>query len=400
MNNSSDKINDNCKGHHSKDAVITACSRCLYDEHTPSISFDDEGICNYCRQHESLENEYPAGSEGERIFSRLAEEIKYSGKRKKYDCVVGVSGGCDSSYLIYRMKELGLRPLAVHFDNTWNSATAVSNIRNVLNALDVDLYTYVVDNKEYDDIYRSFLRAGVPDIDSPTDIGLAVTLYKAAEKYGIKYCIEGHNFRTEGISPLGWLYMDGKYIEDVQKKFGTCKLTTFPNMKMLSFMKWMIVKKIKRIRPFWYLTYNKEDVKVFLTEKFGWKWYGGHHLENRFTAFCHSYFFPVRFGIDQRKNGYSALIRSGQLTREEGVRLMSILPYITPEIKEVVELIKKRLGFSDDEFQALMELPKKTYKDYKTYKGTFEALRPFFWLMYKFDLVPKSFYLKYTLRDN
>ena len=373
------------------------CSRCIYDEDVPSIQFDGNGICNYCKMHDQLTQEYPIDKEGEERLEKIISEIKRAGRGKKYDCVVGVSGGCDSSFLLYKMKKLGLRPLAAHFDNTWNSTTATENIRNVLKALDVDLFTYVVDNKEYDDIYRSFFKAGVPDIEAPTDIGLAATLNLAAEKYGIKYVIEGHSFRTEGVSPLGWLYMDGKYIESVQKQFGSHKLRTYPNMKMLRFLKWMIVKKIRKIRPLYFITYDKEKVKEFLSEEFGWKWYGGHHLENRFTAFYHSYFLPKRFGIDQRKNGYSALIRSGQMTRTEGLQMMQQPPYLEDEI---VELVKKRLGFSDDEFERLMAAPKKNYREFKTYKRTFERMRPFFWLMYKMNLVPKSFYVKYTSKSN
>jgi hypothetical protein len=291
------------------------------------------------------------------------------------------------------MKEFGLRPLAAHFDNTWNSAIATENINNLVRKLDVDLFTIVVDNKEYDDIYRSFLKAGVPDLEAPTDIGLATTLYRAAEKYGIKYIIEGHSFRTEGISPLGWLYMDGKYISSVHKEFGTCRMKTYPNLWMHLFFKWMIVDKIKKVRPLYFIDYQKEQTKQFLSSEFGWKWYGGHHLENRFTAFYHSYFLPRRFNIDARLLGFSALIRSGQMTREEGLDLMATPPAYD---QEIVDLVKKRLGFSDEEFERLMAMPKRKYTEFKTYKQTFERMKPIFWLMYRMDLVPKSFYLKYT----
>jgi N-acetyl sugar amidotransferase len=373
-----------------------ACARCLYDAKTPAIVFGEDGACNYCRMHDQLDQEYPMGAQGEEILRGIAAKIKAAGRNKPFDCVVGVSGGCDSSFLLYKMKELGLRPLAAHFDNTWNSTTAVENIRRVLKALDIKLYTYVVDNEEYDDIYRSFFKAGVPDIEAPTDIGLAATLYKACEKYSIQYVIEGHSFRTEGISPLGWLYMDGQYIETIQRTFGKYPLKTFPNMKMASFLKWTVVQRIQKIRPLYYLDYRKEEVKKMLADKFGWAWYGGHHLENRFTAFYHSYFLPKRFGIDQRSNGYSAMVRSGQMTREEGARLMKEPPHLEAEI---VELVKKRLGFSDEEFERLMNLPRRTYKEFRTYKQTFEQWRPFFWLLYKANLVPKSFYMKYTAKS-
>jgi N-acetyl sugar amidotransferase len=372
------------------------CKRCIYDEKVPSISFDADGVCNYCKTHDQLEEEYPIGPEGDAKLAAMAEEIKKSGKGKKFDCVVGVSGGCDSSYLLYKAKEMGLRPLAAHFDNTWNSAISTENIHRMCKKLNVELFTLVVNNKEYDDIYRAFMKAGVPDIEAPTDIGLAATLYRAAEKYGLKYLIEGHSFRTEGISPLGWLYMDGKYIETIHKTFGTVKMKTYPNMSLTSFLKWMIVKRIKKVRPLYYMDYQKEKVKKFLTEEFGWQWYGGHHLENRYTNFYHSYFLPRRFGIDARALGFAALTRSGQLDRGEALRLMAEPPTVDLGL---IELVKKRLGLSDQEFERLMTMPKHTYKEFKTYKQTFERLRWFFWLMYKMDLVPKSFYMKYTVKN-
>ncbi|MFQ5468993.1 MAG: N-acetyl sugar amidotransferase [Gammaproteobacteria bacterium] len=375
------------------------CARCIYDEDVPAISFNEQGICSYCQTHDQLEKEYPIGVEGKQKLDELVREIKNSGKNGQYDCVVGVSGGCDSSYLLYQMKEYGLRPLAVHFDNTWNSTISTGNIRNLLKKLKVDLYTHVVNNKEYDDIYRSFLKAGVPDIEAPTDIGLAATLCMAAEKYGIKYIIEGHSFRTEGISPLGWLYMDAKYIETVQKMYGSYPLKTFPNLWLSSQLNWMVIKGIKKVRPLYYMEYDKEKVKEFLSREFDWQWYGGHHLENRFTAFYHQYFLPMRFGIDARLLGYCALMRSGQMTREEGLELMSKRPYESPDALEIVELVKKRLGYSNEEFIRIMNAPKRTYKEFKTYKRTFERMRPFFWLMYKLELIPKSFYMKFTAKD-
>lgn len=372
------------------------CTRCLYDNTVPGISFDSGGVCNYCHTHEQLNQEYPTGGKGEKLLREIADKIKKEGRRKKYDVVVGVSGGCDSSYLLYRTAQLGLRPLAVHFDNTWNSTVAVENIHNVLKKLDVDLYTYVVDNKEYDDIYRSFLKAGVPDTEAPTDIGLAVTLNLAAEKYGIKYIFEGHSFRTEGIAPLGWIYMDGKYIESIQKQFGTYPLKTYPNMLLFNFIKWTALLGIKKIRPLYYIDYIKKDAMELLTSEVGWKWYGGHHLENRFTSFWHTYFMPQRYGIDTRLLGYSALVRSGQITREQGLEQIQKAQEYNPEL---IEMVKKRLGFSDEEFANLMNLPKKTYRDYQTYKRTFECMRWFWWLMYKLNRVPKSFYMKFTSPD-
>lgn len=373
------------------------CSRCIYDDTVPNISFDDEGVCNYCRQIDSLEAEYPTGLEGAARLQKMVDDMKAAGRGKKYDAVIGVSGGCDSSYLVHQMKEVyGLRLLAAHFDNTWNSTIATENIHNVLDKLGVDLFTIVVDNKEYDDIYRSFFKAGVKDLETPTDIALATTLYRAAEKFGIKYMIEGHSFRTEGVAPLGWIYMDGKYIQSVHRQFGKGPMRTFPNLWLRDQLRWMLFGSIKKVRPLYFMDYDKEAAKKLLAEKYGWQWYGGHHLENRFTAFYHSHFLPTRWGIDFRIAGYSAYCRNGWMTREEALRLMDEPPHIEAGL---VDFVKKRLGFSDEEFERLMTMPKKNYTDYVTYKKTFERMRPFFWLMYKMDLIPKSFYMKYTVKQ-
>ncbi len=372
------------------------CVRCLYDSDIPGIHFDDDGICSYCLLHDEMEHQYPTGDEGRKRLRSMADEVRRAGEGKPYDCIVGVSGGCDSSFMIHSMVELGLRPLAVHFDNTWNSPTATNNIYAVLEELDVDLETYVVDNKEYDDIYRAFMLAGVRDIEAPTDIGFMGVLYRAAEKHGLKYIIEGHSFRTEGISPLGALYMDGRYIRSVHERFGTVPMKTYPNMDFRQFVRWAAFSGIRRIRPLYWVDYDKEATKQFLSDEYGWEWYGGHHLENRFTAFYHSYFLPRRWDMDMRILGFSALVRSGQMERWEGEKSMREDPYLADD---VLALVKKRLGFADAEFESVMEMPRRHYSDYPTYKRRFERLRPFFWLLYKGDRVPKSFYVKFCLPD-
>lgn len=372
------------------------CARCLYESDTPGIVFDEAGVCNYCAAHDDMERQYPTGPRGEAMLQGIAREIRAAGRGKEFDCVVGVSGGCDSSYMLYRMVELGLRPLAVHFDNTWNSPVATQNIYNVLEALGVKLHTLVVNNREYDDLYRSFMLSGIKDIETPTDIGLTSTLYLAAEKHRVKYIIEGHSFRTEGIAPLGWIYMDGKLIESVHERFGTRPMKTFPNLTMTRFLRWAALRGTKRVRPLYYMDYDKDEAKRFLASELNWTWYGGHHLENRFTAFFHTYWMPMRFGIDPRLLGHAALVRSGQMDRADALAELAIPHEQDPEI---LGLVKKRLGFTDEEFDAVMRAPLKHYSDYKTYKRTFERLRPLFWLLYKLDRVPKSFYMKFTRHD-
>jgi len=379
------------------DKTVRRCSRCLYSEHTPAIVFDDNGVCNYCHLSDRLDREHPTGPEGDKVLAQMADTIRKQGKGRDFDVVVGVSGGCDSSYLVNMAKQMGLRVLAAHFDNTWNSTTAVENLHNVLKKLDIPLYTYVVDNEEYDDLYRSFLKAGTPDLESPTDIALATTLYMACRKHGVRNIFEGHSFRTEGVSPLGWLYMDAKYIQSVHKAYGALPLKTFPNLWFHRQMSYMVLHRIKKYRPLWHVDYKKEETKKWLTETFGWKWYGGHHLENRMTHFYHTYFLPRRFRIDQRVNGFSAMIRAGQMTREEGLEELAQPPSVDMEL---VEMVKKRLGLSHEQFEQYMTMPKKTFRDFKTYKRLFERLRPMFWALSRMDLIPKSFYVKYTSKKS
>ena len=372
------------------------CIRCISTEDTPGISFDAQGLCNYCKMAEAMESQFPTGAEGEKKLAEIVETIKKSGRGRKYDCVLGVSGGCDSSYLLYKLKDMGLRILAVHFDNTWNSDIATTNIYKVLKKLDIDLYTHVVDNEEYDDIYKSFLKASVKEIDAPTDIALITTLYQAASKNGIKYILDGHSPRTEGIVPTGFVYMDGKYIDSVQRKFGHFKFKTYPNLWLSHWFKWMLVDKIRRIRPLYYMDYDKEKAKKLLQEKFGWQWYGGHHMENRFTYFAVNYYMPRKFHADLRVSELSGLIRSGQITREEALKRIHEPKQID---KEIIELVQKRLGITDAELEEIMKAPIKTFHDYKTYKPFFERFRWLFKILYQMDLVPQSFYAKYTVKE-
>jgi N-acetyl sugar amidotransferase len=372
---------------------LKICNKCLLDANILGLVFDDQGICNYCRIQEDLERQYPGGQQGFKDLKEISDQIKHSSRNRPYDLVVGVSGGADSSYLLYLAKSvLGLRPLAVHFDNSWNSAIATENIKKVTNKLDIDLFTHVVDHGEFDDSCKAFLKAGVTDLDIQTDLGLAATLFKAAEKFNVKYIFEGHSFRSEGIGPAGMYYMDSKYINSVQEQFGTKKLKTLPHMWLSSQLKWMVINRFKKIRPLWLIDYNKNECKEMLKKDYQWEWYGGHHLENRMTAFLHTYFLPRRWNVDPRIYGYSGLVRSEQLCRKEALNKIEVAPNVDLEI---VELVKKRLNLTEDEFVQLMCTPKRHYTEFKNYKKTFEFMRPFFYQMAKLDLVPWTFYMKY-----
>lgn len=374
------------------------CKKCVYDNMTPGIFFDSKGICNYCHQIEDLLVQYGTGSEkGISKFKEILDKIKLSGKNKKYDCVIGLSGGTDSSFLLIKAKEWGLRPLAVHYDNTWNTSIATENIRKVTKALDIDLYTYVVDNKEVDDIFRSFVIAGVPEFDASTDIAFAQVMRMAAAKYKIKYIFEGHSFVAEGVSPQGKNYFDGRYIKDIHKRFGKIKMKTFPNMSFFEFLKWIIFYRQKFIRPLWYIDYNKEEARQVLTETTGWSYYGGHHLENRSPFFLHTIYNPLKFGIDNRSWSIAADVRAGRMSRNDAIKILQ--EPIKPD-QELINYVKKRLNFSDDEYQKYMKGKKKSFRDFKTYKKRFEFFRPLFYVFAKLDLVPMSFYLKYCFPLN
>lgn len=381
---------------HILSGALKSCSKCIYDESIPSISFGDDGVCNYCDMIEEIEREYGTGGEkGIREFNNILSAIRSEGKGRKYDCVIGVSGGTDSSYLIHMaVKEWGLRPLAVHYDNSWNSAIATQNISKVLGKLNVDLYTHVVNNKESDDLFRSFLKAGVPELDGPTDIAAPQVLYSACAKHKIKYVIEGHSFKTEGISPLGNMYIDGKYVKSVHRMYGLLKRTpSFPNMTFYQFMKWILFYRIKKIRPLWYLDYSKEKARELLMKEYDWEYYGGHHLENRLSAFHHSYWNPKKFNLDQRNNSLGASVRSGLMSRNEALEEFSKEPHLE---EDLLNYFLKRMDITEEELDEIIKSPNHSYKEFTTYKQRFERLRPLFYLLYKKNLVPKSFYIKYT----
>ena len=370
------------------------CTSCIYDETVPAIVFDEKGVCNYCHSVNKLKEEYQTGKlGGEKSIDGIVEDIKRDGKGKKYDCIVGVSGGTDSSYMLHWAIEKGLRPLAVHYDNTWNSAIATDNIRKVLGKLNVDLFTLVCNNKEADDIFRSFFMAGVPELDASTDLALAETMYRAAAKFKVKYVLEGHSYIAEGITPLGKNYFDGRYIKSIHKKFGKLKMKTYPLMTFNKFIKWTVFYRIKKIRPLWYIDYSKEAAKDFLKNEYGWEDYGGHHLENRITSYAHGVYLPEKMKIDYRNNTLSASVRSGLLSRESAINEYYI---VGPKVEDnIIEYFKKRIGVGDKEYSDKMKDQPHFWHEFPTYKKRFERLRPLFSKLAKANLVPMSFYLKY-----
>jgi len=369
------------------------CSRCTYDERIPFITFDTNGVCNYCHQYDNMMFEYEFN--GKAKMERIVEQMKKDGKGRDYDVVVGVSGGCDSSYMLHLTKEWGLRPLAAHCDNGWNEPIGEQNLKQITDKMGVDLFNLKVDDAVGADLMRSFMLASVPDIDAASDIALAVTHYRAAVKHNVKYIFCGHNFKTEGISPMGWFYFDAQYIKTVHDLYGRGSIKSFPNLDFFKWMNWTLVKGIKKIRPLYYINYKKDDAKKILNEKYGWEWYGGHHMENRTAYFTDNYWLPVKFGIDLRKSECAALVRNGQMTRKEALAELGNAPVFDMKI---IDEVKEKLGFTTVEFKQIMKAPNKSYRDYKTNKQLFERLAPMFKMMAKAQLVPITFYEKFCRR--
>lgn len=374
------------------DAVIQTCSRCLMDSTIRGIRFDANGVCSFCRMHDELEKQYPLNKAGQQKFYRLIEQIKKKGKHKEYDCIVGVSGGRDSTYTLYTAVKLGLRPLAVHFDNGWNSEIAVSNIKNATTKLNVDLDTVVADWEEFKDLQISFLKASVSDAEVPSDYAIISTLFQEAHKEGVHYILNGHSFRTEGIAPLSWTYMDGRYLKSIQRKYGKMRIRSFPIMSLPRLLNYTFINRIRFIHVPEYIPYDHKEVDRVLKEELGWQYYGGHHHESVYTNFFQSYLLPKKFGIDKRRLEYSALIRSGQMTREDALNKLS-QPY--PYEKEIIDYTISKLGMTQEEFDRIMSNRPRTFHDYPTYYPVIKAMTIPIMIACKLDVLPRVFYEKY-----
>jgi N-acetyl sugar amidotransferase len=369
------------------------CKRCISDTTISDIQFDMDGVCNFCKIHDEMESEYPKGKLGQKKLDTIVQKIKIDGQNKDYDCIVGVSGGRDSTYVLYLTVKLGLRPLAVHFDNGWNSEIAARNIKNAVTKLNVDLYTVVADWEEFKSLQKSFLLASVSDAEIPTDVAIFGALHQAAAKEKVRYVINGHSFRTEGIVPLSWTYMDGLYIKDVHKKHGGNKVRTVPNFTIKDLIYYTFIKRINVVPILNYVEYFHDDVGALLEKELDWEYYGGHHHESYYTHFFQSYLLPQKFNIDKRILEYSAFVRSGYTTRKEALKEMSEKPYEFSE--ELVDYTIRKLGFSVEEFHTIMDMPVKSFEDYSTYYPAIKLLRRPSKMAVDFGFLPLLFYQKY-----
>jgi len=354
------------------------CSKCVMDTSDMQIKFDKNGVCDHCLGFETdiLPNWQP-NEQGKKIFTQMVLDIKRSGKNRDFDCIMGMSGGMDSSYLLHLVvSEFGLRPLVFHVDGGWNTELAVNNIQVIVDKLGLDLYTEVIDWEEMRDFQLAFFKSGVPHLDIPQDHAFIATLYKFARKHGIKYILNGGNFSTECVrNPKEWLYYgtDMAQIRDIHRQFGTRPLKTYPFSSILSHKVYLrYVRGIRVVKPLNYLPYTKDHAVKTLSEIYGWQAYPQKHFESRFTKFFEGYWLPTRFGYDTRRVQYSSLILTGQMTREDALKRLELPAYNPDEIAEDFEFIASKLGITPAMLQSYHEMPKKIYKDYKNQEWLFD----------------------------
>jgi N-acetyl sugar amidotransferase len=332
------------------------------------IAFDQKGICNYYHDYKIAEKNVFVESEGQARLQQLADAIKAKGKGKKYDCLIGLSGGVDSTYVAYLVKQLGLRPLAVHLDNGWNSGLAVKNIENIINKLNIDLYTLVVNWQEFKDIQLSYLKASVVDIEVVSDHAIFATMYKLAKQHNIGYIISGTNIVTEYIMPPSWLYkkMDFANLDDIHNQYGKVKIKTYPYFDFKKYVYYSAVLRLTPISILNYVPYNKQEIKKLITKELDWRDYGGKHYESIFTKFYQAYILPEKFKIDKRKAHLSTLICSGQITKEEALKELELPLYKPEELRQDVEYVMKKFGLTVTEFEAIMKASPRKHSEFKT----------------------------------
>lgn len=338
-------------------SVYQVCTRCVMDTSAPDIQFDAAGVCSYCKTHEEKVAATPFAQGGaQQKLSELVTKLK-SEKRGEYDSIVGLSGGVDSSFVAYQAVKLGLRPLAVHFDNGWNSELAVKNIEQIVKRLDLDLLTFVIDWEEFKDIQRSFFKANVIDIEMVTDHAIFAAMYQIANKHKIRYILSGTNAATEAIMPAAWQHFkfDLRNLKAIHQRFGTRPIKRYPTLSVWE-MAWNhYIRGAKSVSLLNYLPYRKDEAMKTLTDELGWQYYGGKHYESVFTKFYQAHILPEKFGVDKRRIHFSDLIMNGEVTREEALRELAKSLYDPLQLEQDRDYVRKKLGFSKEEFQAYMQ---------------------------------------------
>ncbi len=356
-------------------AEYRICTRCIMDTSDPEIVFDENGVCNHCHDYDRMMAQKVIPGEAGRIYlERLVERIQRDGRGKPYDCVIGVSGGVDSTYVAYLVKKMGLRPLAVHLDNGWDSELAVKNIEQALTRLGIDLYTEVLDWEEFRDLQVAFLKASTPDSEIPTDHAIWAVLGDMADKLKVRYILSGFNVRTESHLPRAWSYghFDWKYIRSLYRRFGSKRrLETFPHIGFFTYYRRLLTQR--RVDILNYIDYNKTEAMRVLEQELGWRYYGGKHHESIYTRFYQGYILPVKFGFDKRRCHLSSLICSGEISREAALQEIQKPTYAPSLQEEDREYVIKKLGLTEEEFEAIMKAPPKTFWDYPSYSRIVEG---------------------------
>lgn len=344
------------------------CSHCVLDTSDPHITFDENGVCDQCRDYEN--NIVPSLDwEKKKIeFKEIVAKIKEDGKGRDFDCLLGMSGGVDSSYMLHlAVKELGLRPLVFHVDGGWNSELAVNNIQVMIEKLGLDLYTEVINWEEMKAFQLALFKSGLPTLDAAQDLAFIGTVYKFAEKHKIKYILNGYNYSSEFCSyPSKYYYFsDMKQIKDIKNRFCDNPMKTYP-LTSVFYRKFYMqyIKGVKLVRLLTYFPYSKDEAKSLLEKEYGWKPYPQKHFESRFTKFFEGYWLPERFGYDPRRVQFSSLILAGQMTREEALKELEQKAYDPETIKDEFKYIATKLGISVEELQGYFEMPLKFYWDY------------------------------------
>ena len=357
--------------------IYTICSNCVMDTTDSRIVFDDYGICDHCKTFKFQISPYwNTDNIGYEKLEKLVYKIKKEGKGKDFDCMMGMSGGIDSSYLLFKMvSDFGLRPLVFHVDAGWNSQIAVNNIERLVDGLGLDLYTEVINWEEMKDLQLAFFKSGVPHIDVPQDHAFFATMYKFASKHKINTILTGGNYSTECVrNPLEWMYYqsDSIQLKDIYKKHGTGKLIDYPVTNILWHKIWLpYFKGVKLYRPLDFIPYNKDEAMQILVDKFGYQKYPQKHFESRFTRFYEGFWLPERFNYDTRKVQYSSLILTGQMTKEEAMEKLKTPVYTNDQIKEDFEFVSNKLGITTDELWQYFHSPKKTFMDYKSQESIY-----------------------------
>jgi N-acetyl sugar amidotransferase len=354
-----------------RDRAYAICANCIMDTSDANIRFDRRGWCDYCvNYYENILPNWHPDERGQRELEERAHEIRRWGKGRDHDCLIGISGGVDSSYVTYvAVETMGLRPLLFHVDAGWNSREAVHNIERLVDRLSLDLHTEVVDWLEMRDLQLAFFKAQVPHIDTPQDHAFFAGLYNFAARHRFKYILTGANYSTECVrEPLEWHYhaSDLRQLEDIHRRFGTVPLKTFPTADILKFkIYYRYVKGVRVVKPLNSVPYVKEDAMQLLVDRFGWERYPHKHYESRFTRFYEGYWLPTKFGYDKRRAHFSSLILTEQMTREEALDRISRPALDEATVAQDFEYVATKLDLTVPELRAILAGPNKSYRDYK-----------------------------------